>query len=103
MPACDYMSSLCLQVLGKEDMNKIMRLQLARILPGSFIRIHRDQGGYVEHGHRVHVPLQADSSTLAFVSCPAAQPHAISPAVTALEALQQGCLQLEIEEGLVIF
>ncbi len=78
-----------------------MRLLLARVLPGSSIRIHRDQGGYVERGHRIHIPLQADSSTLAFLSCPTAVPHAISPSVTASEALGQGCLPLQIEEGLV--
>lgn len=92
-----------LQVLGRSDMAKIMRLHLARVLPGSFIRIHRDQGGYVERSHRIHVPLQADPSTLAFLSCPTARPHALSPAVTAPEALRQGCLPLQIEEGLVNF
>ncbi len=82
-------------------MAKVMRLLLARVLPGSLVRIHRDQGGYVERGHRIHVPLQADPSTLAFLSCPKAVPHAISPSVTASEALGQGCLPLQIEEGLV--
>ena len=89
------------QVLGRADTAKVMRLLLARVLPGSSIRIHRDQGGYVERGHRIHIPLQADSSTLAFLSCPTAVPHAISPSVTASEALGQGCLPLQIEEGLV--
>jgi hypothetical protein len=97
----DDTSETPLQVLSRSDMAKIMRLHLARVLPGSFIRIHRDQGGYVERGHRIHVPLQADPSTLAFLSCPTARPHAISPAVTAPEALRQGCLPLQIEEGLV--
>ena len=82
-------------------MGKILRLHLARVLPGSLIHIHRDQGGYVERGHRIHVPLQADPSTLAFLSCPTARPHAIPAAVTASEALQLGCLPLQIEEGLV--
>ncbi|BDA45004.1 hypothetical protein COCOBI_06-4830 [Coccomyxa sp. Obi] len=97
----NVMEPLLEQVLGRGDMAKVMRLLLARVLPGSLIRIHRDQGGYVERGHRIHVPLQADPSTLAFMSCPTAVPHAISPSVTASQALGQGCLPLQIEEGLV--
>ena len=52
-------------------------------------------------GHRIHVPIQVDSSTVAFVSCPFAKPHAIPGGVDASEALQLGCVPLRIEEGLV--
>lgn len=47
------------QVLGRADLGKVMRAHLARLAPGAAVRIHRDQGGYVERGHRIHVPLQA--------------------------------------------
>ena len=52
-------------------------------------------------GHRIHVPIDVDSSTLAFLSCPSAEPHSISARVTAQEAMRQGCVPLRIEEGLV--
>lgn len=52
-------------------------------------------------GHRLHVPIDVDSSTVAFVSCPSAKPHAISASVNAQEAMHQGCVPLRIEEGLV--
>ena len=48
----------CGQVLGRGDLGKVMRAHLARLLPGARVRIHRDRGGYVDGGHRIHVPLQ---------------------------------------------
>ena len=52
-------------------------------------------------GHRIHVPIEVDGSTVAFVSCPSAKPHAISGSVSAQEAMQQGCIPLRLEQGLV--
>lgn len=47
------------------------------------------------------MPIEVESSTVAFLSCPAAEPHALSGNVAAEEALQQGCVPLRVEEGLV--
>ena len=52
-------------------------------------------------GHRIHVPIQVDSSSVAFVACPSAKPHVIPGGVNASEALQLGCVPLRTEEGLV--
>ena len=49
------------QVLGRADLGKVMRAHLARLAPGARVRIHRDRGGYVDGGHRIHVPLQVGS------------------------------------------
>ena len=49
------------QVLGRGDLGKVMRAHLARLAPGARVRIHRDRGGYVDWGHRIHVPLQVRS------------------------------------------
>ncbi len=35
-----------LQIFGGKDVRKLMRIHLARLMPGSKIRIHRDHGGY---------------------------------------------------------
>ena len=35
-----------LQILGREDLGKLMRVHLARLLPGGRIRVHRDRGRY---------------------------------------------------------
>jgi hypothetical protein len=34
------------QIFGVEDMGKLMRVHLARLLPHSMIKIHMDHGGY---------------------------------------------------------
>ena len=52
-------------------------------------------------GHRLHVPIDVDSSTVAFLSCPSAKPHAIPASVNAQEAMHHGCVPLQIEQGLV--
>jgi len=49
---------LTVQVLGKKDMQHIIRLQLALMKPGiSDIKIHVDSGGYAIRGHRLHIPI----------------------------------------------
>ena len=35
-----------MQIFGVEDMGKLMRIHLARLLPESTIKIHKDHGGY---------------------------------------------------------
>jgi hypothetical protein len=45
---------------------------------------------------------QVDASSTAFVSCPAARPHAMPAGISAAQAVaEHGCLPLRIEEGLV--
>jgi hypothetical protein len=47
-----------MQIVGKKDMQHIIRLQLALMKPGvSDIKIHVDSGGYAIRGHRLHIPV----------------------------------------------
>lgn len=58
------------QVLGKRDMQHIIRLQLALMKPGvSDIKIHVDSGGYAIRGHRLHIPVFTHSE-VSFDVCP---------------------------------
>lgn len=34
------------QIIGKSDSIKVVRMQFARMKPGTLIKIHRDMGGY---------------------------------------------------------
>lgn len=59
-----------MQILGPTDVNNIVRLQLARMAPGtSDIKTHQDMGGYAMHGHRIHVPLTTHP-LVSFSQCP---------------------------------
>lgn len=49
----------CLQILGSADMDKVVRLQLARVRPGVEILPHVDRGVWALNSHRIHVPLTA--------------------------------------------
>ena len=44
--ACKQYQQNGLQILGREDLGKLMRVHLARLLPGGRIRVHRDRGRY---------------------------------------------------------
>lgn len=71
------------QILG-EDVRNIIRVQLARMPPGSTIRKHVDVGGYSTNGHRIHVVVST-SPAITFQVC--AEP--------------EKCIPLHVEEGLV--
>lgn len=36
------------QVVGVDDMSKVVRMQFALIPPGGVIKIHKDMGGYAK-------------------------------------------------------
>lgn len=40
------------QIVGKEDVSKVVRLQFARMKPGTQIKPHQDMGGYAKVGTR---------------------------------------------------
>jgi hypothetical protein len=46
----------------ENPMQHIMRLQFACMNPKSKILKHTDRGGWVQHGHRIHIPLIVPSS-----------------------------------------
>lgn len=46
----------------EEPMRHVLRLQFACMNPKSKILKHTDRGGWVQHGHRIHVPLVVPSS-----------------------------------------
>jgi hypothetical protein len=53
-----------MQLLGKEDVGNIMRLQFAEMAPNSQIKRHIDTGGYAQLGHRIHIVIQSNPSEL---------------------------------------
>ena len=46
----------------ENPMQHVMRLQFACMNPGSKILKHTDRGGWVKHGHRIHIPLVVPES-----------------------------------------
>lgn len=58
-----------LQLLGRADMDKIIRMQFSRMRPGVHIRTHRDQGQWAINAHRLHVPLAAPTGVDFLVRC----------------------------------
>ena len=63
LPAC---LAPRVQLLGKEDVSKIMRLQFAEMGPHSQIKRHVDTGGYAQLGHRIHIVVQSNPSEWMF-------------------------------------
>ncbi len=57
------------QLLGRADMDKIIRMQFSRMRPGVHIRKHRDQGQWAISAHRLHVPLAAPTGVDFLVRC----------------------------------
>lgn len=57
-------------MLGEADLSKIIRLQLAYMAPHTQIKIHRDQGRYASHAHRIHLVVATDPQVGAS-PCPA--------------------------------
>ncbi len=55
------MTCLCLpawpQILGRADLRKLIRVQLARMPPGSTILTHQDMGGYAKVGWDINRAL----------------------------------------------
>lgn len=51
-----YLDPILEDVLGSDRTN-VIRLQLARMKPGTVINHHQDDGAWVKRGHRIHVPL----------------------------------------------
>jgi|AntAceMinimDraft_12_1070368.scaffolds.fasta_scaffold99521_1 hypothetical protein len=56
----------------QHPMQHVMRLQFACMNPGSTIHKHTDKGGWVQDGHRIHIPVivpaaAAQSGDLQFV------------------------------------
>jgi len=63
-PFYDYfkqeMEALVRQVVGERGMRRMVRLQFARMPPGTLIHMHRDMGGYALKAHRIHLPIFAE-------------------------------------------
>ncbi len=43
-------SAFPVQIIGRDDMTKIVRMQFARMKPGTEIKLHKDMGGYAMVG-----------------------------------------------------
>jgi len=52
----EHLDRILDSVLGA-DKGNVIRLQLARMKPGTVINHHQDDGAWVRRGHRIHVPL----------------------------------------------
>lgn len=46
-----------LQVIGEADLPKIIRMQFARMRPGTRIKPHTDLGRWASGSHRIHIPV----------------------------------------------
>lgn len=57
------------QVIGRRDSSNIIRMQFARMRPGTRIKPHRDSGLWAMKAHRIHIPITA-SPTVGFWVCP---------------------------------
>lgn len=80
------------QILGVQDVHKLLRVQLARMQAGSAIQPHSDKGGYAEQGHRIHIPLTLSASTL-FLACPV---YAPDPQLTCCSKCMCSCVPVII-------
>ena len=73
-----------LQLLGKADLDKIIRMQFARMRPGTHIKTHRDHGKWAMHAHRLHVPVTAAPDVMFMVRRGIMRPAASGLAAGAL-------------------
>ncbi|CAD7696637.1 unnamed protein product [Ostreobium quekettii] len=61
------------EILGPNGMDHVIRLQLARMKPGTEVKKHVDSGGYAQLAHRIHVPLTSNGGVLFEVCTPEAR------------------------------
>ncbi|GFR39810.1 hypothetical protein Agub_g302, partial [Astrephomene gubernaculifera] len=107
----DVVEPLVEQIIGPADMNKIVRLQFARMKPGIEIKMHKDMGGYARFAHRIHLPVVSNSN-VSFQVCPNLERSYVEEGKAAarrnrrLGEQQQGlreddCVAIPMEEGMV--
>ncbi|GLC58284.1 hypothetical protein PLESTB_001341600 [Pleodorina starrii] len=110
-PYYDYFKSavepLLEQIVGKEDMGKVVRLQFARMKPGSQIKPHQDMGGYAKFAHRIHLPVVTHPN-VSFQVCPEAERRTLMAGRKGGgggghgdEAQDKDCVQIPMAEGMV--
>ncbi|KXZ44217.1 hypothetical protein GPECTOR_71g578 [Gonium pectorale] len=93
----DVVEPLIEQIVGKEDMNKVVRLQFARMKPGSEIKAHKDMGGYARFAHRIHLPVITHPN-VSFLVCPNMERQRAQRRMAAGEG---DCAQIPMEAGMV--
>eukprot|EP00775_Hariotina_reticulata_P013388 gene13388-13515_t len=86
---------LLLEVLGPRDTANIIRVQLARMQPGtSDIKMHQDSGGYAKLGHRIHIPIITHPDVV-FSVCPTPPPHPDATAEAAAAAAPSAGVEID--------
>ncbi|GIL81892.1 hypothetical protein Vretimale_1469 [Volvox reticuliferus] len=102
-PYYDYFKSaiepLLEQIVGKEDVNKVVRLQFARMKPGTEIKPHQDMGGYAKFAHRIHLPVVTNPN-VSFQVCPEVERQASLGRRVAATSTKD-CLPIPMAEGMV--
>ncbi|KAG2444762.1 hypothetical protein HXX76_001506 [Chlamydomonas incerta] len=93
------------KVVGKADMNKVVRLQFARMKPGSEIKLHKDMGGYARFAHRIHLPIVTHPN-VSFEVCPNEDGRKLGRRMSqAYNAASLGaehdCVSIPMAEGMV--
>ncbi|KAG2501830.1 hypothetical protein HYH03_000329 [Edaphochlamys debaryana] len=94
----DLIEPILEQIVGRDDMLKVVRLQFARMKPGSTIKVHKDMGGYARFAHRIHLPIVSDAN-IHFKTCPddeRSQNRRLGG-----ETDTTSCVDLPMEEGMV--
>ncbi|GIL43818.1 hypothetical protein Vafri_1420 [Volvox africanus] len=102
-PYYDYFKSaiepILEQVVGKEDVNKVVRLQFARMKPGTEIKPHQDMGGYAKAAHRIHLPVVTHPN-VSFEVCPEVERQALMGRRMSTTSMKD-CVPIPMAEGMV--
>eukprot|EP00198_Chlamydomonas_reinhardtii_P000266 XP_001689601.1 predicted protein [Chlamydomonas reinhardtii] len=90
------------KVVGKEDMDKVVRLQFARMKPGAEIKVHKDMGGYARFAHRIHLPIVTHPN-VSFEVCPNEDGRKLGRRMSQAHsaAAEHDCVSIPMAEGMV--
>lgn len=58
-----YLMPILFKILGADPMEKVIRLQFARLSKGAQIKPHQDTGNWARSNHRIHVPITVTPHT----------------------------------------
>ena len=59
----EYLKPILSMILGENPMEKVIRLQFARLSKGAQIKPHQDTGNWARNNHRIHVPITVTPQT----------------------------------------
>lgn len=59
----EYLMPILNKILGDNPMERVIRLQFARLSKGAQIKPHKDTGNWARKNHRIHVPITVTPNT----------------------------------------